>query len=62
MKRSILLLSLLLPLSAFGQQLTIRADRPTVEVSPLLYGVFFEDINYAADGGLNTNLVQNPGY
>ena len=23
-----------------------------VEVSPTLYGIFFEDINHAADGGL----------
>lgn len=29
------------------------------EVSPMLYGIFFEDINYAADGGLYAELVQN---
>ncbi|MBW8684506.1 alpha-L-arabinofuranosidase C-terminal domain-containing protein [Chitinophaga rhizophila] len=28
-------------------------------VSDLLFGVFFEDINYAADGGLYAELVQN---
>ncbi len=27
--------------------------------SPLLYGLFFEDINHGLDGGLNANLVQN---
>ena len=27
-------------------------------ISPLLYGVFFEDINYGGDGGLYANLSQ----
>lgn len=29
------------------------------DISPLLYGVFFEDISYAADGGLYAELLQN---
>ena len=29
------------------------------KVSPELYGIFLEDINYACDGGLNANLVNN---
>ena len=29
------------------------------DASPMLYGLFFEDINHALDGGLNANLVQN---
>lgn len=29
------------------------------EISPLLMGIFFEDINYAADGGLYAELIQN---
>lgn len=29
------------------------------DISPLLMGIFFEDINYAADGGLYGELVQN---
>ena len=28
-------------------------------VSPRLYGVFLEDINFAVDGGLNANMVNN---
>ncbi len=31
-------------------------------ISDLLIGVFFEDINYAADGGLYAELVQNRGF
>lgn len=34
-----------------------RPDLPPVE--PNLYGLFLEDINFAADGGLNANLVNN---
>lgn len=32
------------------------------KISDLLMGIFFEDINYAADGGLYAQLVQNGGF
>lgn len=32
------------------------------KISDLLLGVFFEDINYAADGGIYGELVQNRGF
>jgi alpha-L-arabinofuranosidase len=41
---------------------TIHGDQPGKPVSPLLYGIFFEDINYAADGGLYAELVQNRSF
>ena len=31
----------------------------TKAISPLLWGIFFEDINYSADGGLYAELVRN---
>src|SRR5690606_22221449 len=34
----------------------------TREISDLLMGIFFEDINYAADGGLYAELIQNRGF
>lgn len=34
----------------------------TKKISDHLIGVFFEDINYAADGGLYAELVQNRGF
>ncbi|NTW40122.1 MAG: hypothetical protein HGA44_09565 [Cellulomonadaceae bacterium] len=39
----------------------VRVRRPEAPapVSPVLYGLFLEDINFAADGGLNANLVNN---
>ncbi|MCD7722005.1 MAG: alpha-L-arabinofuranosidase [Prevotellaceae bacterium] len=38
--------------------IVVDASQPK-EISDKLMGVFFEDINYSADGGLNAELVQN---
>lgn len=43
-------------------QVTVRADRPGHEIPRTLYGIFFEDINYAADGGLYPELIANRGF
>ena len=40
-------------------QLVVRADRPGAKISPTMYGIFFEDINFGADGGLYAELVKN---
>ncbi|GAA1849329.1 alpha-L-arabinofuranosidase C-terminal domain-containing protein [Myceligenerans crystallogenes] len=42
--------------------LTIDADAPRTEMSDELYGIFYEDINYAADGGLYAELVRNRSF
>lgn len=36
-----------------------RSSQPAMAVSPHLFGIFFEDINYGADGGLYAELLQN---
>jgi alpha-L-arabinofuranosidase len=41
---------------------TVQADAPGTRISPDLFGIFFEDINYAADGGLYAELVQNRSF
>lgn len=33
-----------------------------IKVSPTLYGIFFEDINHAADGGLYAELIHNRSF
>ena len=33
-----------------------------VTVSPRLYGIFFEEINHAGDGGLYAEMVQNRSF
>ena len=42
--------------------ITVHADRPAHRISPTLHGIFFEDINYGADGGLYAELVQNRSF
>ena len=42
--------------------LTILADQPGVAVAPTMYGIFFEDINFGADGGLYAELVKNRSF
>ncbi len=40
-------------------RLTILADRPGARISPTLYGLMTEEINYSYDGGLYGELIQN---
>ena len=46
-------------LQAQTNELVIQAGKPGAEIQPTMYGLFFEDINYAADGGLYAELVKN---
>ena len=58
----VLLLALMLPLTAGAGTLTADVGNTTVEMSDTLYGLFFEDINYGADGGLYAELLQNRSF
>ncbi|MBQ0034215.1 MAG: carbohydrate binding domain-containing protein [Bacteroidales bacterium] len=40
----------------------IDVKHPVCQVNPDMYGIFFEDINYAADGGLYAELVKNRSF
>ena len=42
--------------------LAIDLSQPGKSISADLFGIFFEDINYAADGGLYAELVQNRSF
>ncbi len=42
--------------------ITIEASKPGENISPTMYGIFFEDINFAADGGLYAELVKNRSF
>ncbi len=48
--------------AAESARIIIEADKPGVTVSSTLHGLFFEDINYGADGGLYAELVQNRSF
>lgn len=49
-------------LQAQTNGLVIQAGKPGAEIQPTMYGLFFEDINYAADGGLYAELVKNRSF
>ena len=63
-KRHFLLSAVLATTLAANAQVTIHVDasNPGVKVSPNLYGIFFEDINHAADGGLYAELISNRSF
>jgi len=42
--------------------LTVKPDEELHQISDLLYGIFIEDINFAADGGLYGELVANRSF
>jgi len=43
-------------------RITVDVDKPGHAVPSTLHGLFFEDINYGADGGLYAELVQNRSF
>ncbi|WP_423127577.1 alpha-L-arabinofuranosidase C-terminal domain-containing protein [Gaoshiqia sp. Z1-71] len=59
----IFILTFFLQLQVFAQsKITVYANRPTAEIAPTMWGVFFEDINFAADGGIYAELVKNRSF
>ena len=66
MKRIGLLCTLLcvLGMSAKAQTavLNVDASREGVTISPTLYGLFYEEINHAGEGGLYAELIQNRSF
>ena len=50
-------------LGAYAQhQFNVQANKPGVEIQPTMYGIFFEDINFGADGGLYAEMVENRSF
>jgi alpha-L-arabinofuranosidase len=64
MKTPWLLIVILFVTSLVSAQttLTIDLNNPGAPISPTHYGIFFEDINHAADGGLYAELVRNRSF
>ena len=66
-KKKILSVLLAAALSLTGsvaqtRQLTVDAGKPGGIVQPTMYGIFFEDINFGADGGLYAEMVLNRNF
>jgi alpha-L-arabinofuranosidase len=63
MRKITWILFLIVSVNTFSQRkLTVYADKPSASVSTTMWGVFFEDINFGADGGLYSELVKNRSF
>jgi len=40
------------------QTIVIKVNKPVADIQPTMWGIFFEDINLAADGGIYAELVK----
>lgn len=64
MRRIVVIIVLLfaIAVNVVAQTLISVDCEPVKTVSPELYGIFFEDINHAADGGLYAELISNRSF
>ena len=49
-------------LSPHREEIIINLQERGSDISPTMYGVFFEEINHAGDGGLYAELIQNRSF
>ena len=65
-KFSIFLICLLIAgatgIQAQTKTLVVKAAATTTPIQPTMWGLFFEDINFAADGGIYAELVKNRSF
>jgi alpha-N-arabinofuranosidase len=64
-RKYFIILILLFPMFLRAQSkeaFVVQVDKPITEIQPTMWGVFFEDINFAADGGLYAELVKNRSF
>ena len=64
MKMNLVLCLLAFAFVNLQAQVNIKVDvaQKGIEISPTLYGIFYEDINYASDGGLYAELIRNRSF
>lgn len=68
MKRKLLLPVALLSCMYVGARpkndnnIVVTVNKPTATIQPTMWGVFFEDINLGADGGIYAELVKNRSF
>lgn len=49
-------------MNAATNDLVVQTNKIGAPVQPTMYGIFFEDINYAADGGLYAEMIKNRSF
>ena len=50
------------PALAQEAKIAVQVDQPGHKIAPTLFGIFFEDINLSADGGIYPELVRNRNF
>ncbi|MBQ8602292.1 MAG: carbohydrate binding domain-containing protein [Bacteroides sp.] len=45
-----------------AHQMVVQTNKIGAEIQPTMYGLFFEDINYGADGGLYAEMIKNRSF
>jgi alpha-N-arabinofuranosidase len=45
-----------------GCTINLDMEADAIKISPMLYGLFFEDINFAGDGGIYGELIKNRSF
>ena len=64
----VVLAAILAPVASISQTqqdpmvIAVDAAHPGPPISPTMFGIFFEDINFAADGGLYPELIKNRSF
>ena len=48
--------------NAQTNEMIVQANKPGATIQNTMYGIFFEDINFAADGGLYAEMVKNRSF
>ncbi len=51
-----------LPKEIAPYEITVHGNREVLDISDTLYGLFYEDINNAADGGIYAEMIQNRSF
>lgn len=49
-------------LFADTNEFVVNTKKLGAPIQPTMYGIFFEDINYGADGGLYAEMVKNRSF
>lgn len=50
------------PVDAKPVELQVNYNEPIAPIQPTMYGIFFEDINFAADGGIYAEMIKNRSF
>ena len=52
----------IIPIKAQKHKYVVQTEDHGAVIQPTMYGVFFEDINFAADGGIYAEMVENRSF